>query len=271
MKKMKITVITVCFNVAEEIERTMRSVLDQTYDNIEYIIVDGSSTDKTVEIAEDILKKYNARNTHIVSEPDHGIFDAMNKGINKATGDYINFMNVGDIFYDNYVINKIFENLNSCEYGVVFGDQYVDKIRKKTMTPFIKKKGGFRNMGICHQCIFVRSDLAKNHPFDMSYKVSADYNMIMTLYKEGVKFLYLQIPVSIFDMSGYSSQNRILQINETARICGVYGTCEHKMWIVFTYLKIFVKNIMIKIHLKKYIRTISDFMNSTRKISIIMM
>ncbi|RXE60893.1 glycosyltransferase, partial [Muribaculaceae bacterium Isolate-001 (NCI)] len=100
----KITVVTVCYNAVKEIEKTIQSVISQTYDNVEYIIVDGGSTDGTL----DIIRKYSSRITRWVSEPDKGIFDAMNKSAHMATGEYINFMNAGDLFFDEKVLSDIF-------------------------------------------------------------------------------------------------------------------------------------------------------------------
>ena len=97
-----ISVITVCYNVASTIEKTMLSVLNQTYKNLEYIIIDGNSTDGTV----DIIKKYAERLTFWISEPDKGIYDAMNKGIVKATGKFLIFMNAGDQFLNEKVLSK---------------------------------------------------------------------------------------------------------------------------------------------------------------------
>ena len=95
MNNPKITVVTVCYNAVKDIEKTILSVVNQTYDNIEYIVVDGGSKDGTVNI----IQKYEDRITKWISEPDKGIYDAMNKGILMATGDWINFMNAGDYFY----------------------------------------------------------------------------------------------------------------------------------------------------------------------------
>ena len=101
--KLLISVVTVCYNAADTIEKTMLSVLNQTYHDIEYIIIDGGSTDGTVEI----IRKYADRIAYWVSEPDKGIYDAMNKGIKVATGEWINFMNAGDEFVDEGVIEKL--------------------------------------------------------------------------------------------------------------------------------------------------------------------
>ena len=105
----KISIVTVCYNASSEIEKTMESVLSQSYENIEYIIIDGASTDKTLELVNSLASKYNSRKVQIFSELDNGIFDAMNKGIKMATGDWINFMNAGDLFYNENVIENMFK------------------------------------------------------------------------------------------------------------------------------------------------------------------
>lgn len=114
MNNPKITVVTVCYNASATLEQTMLSVLNQTYPNIEYIVIDGGSTDGTVEI----IKKYADRIAYWVSEPDKGIYDAMNKSIAKASGEYINFMNAGDSFHANDTIAKVVSNLGNYDYVV---------------------------------------------------------------------------------------------------------------------------------------------------------
>lgn len=107
-KNHKITVVTVCYNAVNEIEKTIRSVLSQTYPDKEYIVIDGGSTDGTV----DIIRKYADRIDYWISEPDGGIYEGMTKGIEHATGDYINFMNAGDLFFDNHVLDEVFAGRN---------------------------------------------------------------------------------------------------------------------------------------------------------------
>ena len=108
MEKLKITVVTVCYNAGGVIEQTMRSVLNQSYSNIEYIIVDGASRDNTLDVVNKVSAEYPQANIVIKSEPDHGIYDAMNKGIGLATGDWINFMNAGDQFVSADTLAKVF-------------------------------------------------------------------------------------------------------------------------------------------------------------------
>ena len=114
---MKISVVTVCYNAADCIEHTMLSVLNQSYPDIEYIVIDGGSTDGTV----DIIKKYADRLAYWVSEPDKGIYDAMNKGIAAASGSYINFMNAGDTFASDSVLAEIVPQINP-NSQIVYGD-----------------------------------------------------------------------------------------------------------------------------------------------------
>ena len=117
-----ISIVTVSYNAVLTIEQTILSVINQTYPNVEYIIIDGGSTDGTV----DIIKKYEDKIAYWVSEPDKGIYDAMNKGVVVATGEWINFMNAGDIFTDGDVIDKLFhQNIIINRVGIVFGDTLV--------------------------------------------------------------------------------------------------------------------------------------------------
>lgn len=164
--KLLISVVTVCYNAADTIEKTMLSVLNQTYHDIEYIIIDGGSTDGTVEI----IRKYADRIAYWVSEPDKGIYDAMNKGIKVATGEWINFMNAGDEFVDEGVIEKLFQNRTIDTVGVVFGDTlFIHKSKQK-----IVKFGDdphHKIMPSCHQSIFCRRILLARILFDLRYKI----------------------------------------------------------------------------------------------------
>ena len=119
MSNVKISIVTVCYNAVAVIEKTIQSVLSQTYRNIEYIVIDGASTDGTI----DVLKKYQTKISCFISEPDEGIYDAMNKGLKIATGEWICFMNAGDFFYDTEVLNSMhFDEYSSNLYGCLYGD-----------------------------------------------------------------------------------------------------------------------------------------------------
>lgn len=121
---MLVTVITVCYNAEKEIERTIRSVLRQTYENLEYIIVDGASKDDTMRVITKTLVDYKSRQVRVISEPDKGIYDAMNKGIKMATGEWLNMMNAGDILANDKVLSKVFDNSIPDNISFIYSDIY---------------------------------------------------------------------------------------------------------------------------------------------------
>ena len=237
--KKKLSVITVCYNASDIIERTIQSVISQDQSLFEYIIIDGKSTDATINICQQYSQYLS-----IYSEKDNGIFDAMNKGVNIANGEWIIFMNAGDVFYDKDVLSSIFYQNIPNDIGFIFGDTYLNKSKKQKMTSFVFSKKKLTSMGICHQSIFVRTELAKNKLFDLNYKVAADYNMIRTIYKEGWGYLYTNNPVSIFDTNGYSSHNRITQFEEVAKICKQNDTLIYFLQMIFLKIKLALKQLI---------------------------
>lgn len=238
----KITVVTVCFNAAKTLEKTIQSVINQTYNNIEYIIIDGASTDGTL----DIIKKYKYRISYWKSEPDKGIYDAMNKGIKAATGEWINFMNAGDMFADKNVLKNIFER-DLYEYGVIFGAWFlIYKKHKRILKPFpfFENKNKYKEMGFSHQSVFVKTKFAYKYMFDTALKICADYYMIWNLYyKENVIFHNVEIPISIMDeQTGATIANYELHCKEIAFICGCSISKFYLSWIVFVHrIKRFTK------------------------------
>lgn len=223
----KITIITICFNCREHVERTILSVLSQSYSNIEYIIEDGGSTDGTL----DIINKYRSKISKIYSEKDKGVFDAMNKAISQVTGEWILFMNAGDEFHDNNVVSNLFKTEIANKIGVIYGDTYFvkkNKFQYYKSSPFFLTNG-IRPMGICHQSIFVRTDLAKRYLFDITFKYAADYNMMMQIHKAGFEFKYIPIAISNYDLTGMSSTNLISQYKEVAKICDTTSGLKYHM------------------------------------------
>lgn len=204
MEKPLISVVTVCYNAVHSIEKTIQSVINQTYLNIEYIIIDGGSIDGTV----DVIKKYADRLAYWVSEPDKGIYDAMNKGVAVATGEWINFMNAGDSFAGNDVVDKLFhQNIIINRVGVVFGDTlFVFRNRQKIVR--FCDDTHHKIMPSCHQSIFCRRNLLVRNPFDLKYKIAADYNLFFQLKQMEVAFQYIPLVVAIYDATdGISSRN----------------------------------------------------------------
>lgn len=199
-----ITVVTVCRNVAAELLKTARSVAEQDFDDFEYIVVDGASTDDTPEL----LASGATKATHWVSEPDGGIYDAMNKGAQLAQGEWVIFMNAGDTFASHCVLSRIAPRLMQTEATVVYGD--VVKTDRAGM-PVVKVAEEPRNhhrMFFCHQSAFTLREAIVNHPFDTRHKLSADFKFFKTLLREGHEFEHVGFPVAVFDTAGVSNRRR---------------------------------------------------------------
>lgn len=159
MNKPKVSVVTVCYNAVETIEKTILSVINQTYHNIEYIIIDGASTDGTINV----IERYKNNIAHFISEPDRGIYDAMNKAIKISSGEWINFMNSGDIFNENNVIGSIFEKTIDDGISFIYSDIYTgDKVYSASFEKGI----------LLHQSIFYRT---KKHIEYGMYAVTKPY------------------------------------------------------------------------------------------------
>lgn len=205
--------MTVCYNAAESIEKTIQSVTSQTYSNIEYLIIDGGSTDGTL----DIIDRYRHKISKIVSEPDKGIYDAMNKGIRLCTGELINFMNAGDTFVDENTLTKVMDYVEE-DSDVIYGDMIsiLDNIE-------IYSKAGFftdhdANLPFCHQSVLVRAEYAKEYPFDLRYRIVGDYDFFYKLYTQGKKFQYITIPVTRYSFGGFSYNYRAAAYKEVSEI-----------------------------------------------------
>ena len=218
MNSKLITVITVCFNAEKTIENTILSVINQTYPNIEYIIIDGGSTDKTI----DIIKKYEDKITKWISEKDKGIYDAMNKGIIMAKGDWINFMNCGDSFFSVDVIKQIVDELSFNEQtDVIYGNCVINVNNRSYMVIPENLKCISNHLPFCHQCTFVKASLVKTYPFNLNYKFVADYNFFYHMYKKGYSFFYINIPIANYQIEdGFTASNMNLCFAETFKVNG---------------------------------------------------
>ena len=213
----RISVVTVCYNAVDCIEQTMLSVLDQTYHDIEYIIIDGGSTDGTV----DIIKKYADRLAYWISEPDKGIYDAMNKGIAVATGDYINFMNAGDTFRDQSSIYTYVDVIKP-ESEIIYGDVIIKyhsrfQYRKPIWLDHLSECLPF-----CHQSVIVKTGLLRDRQFDTSYRILGDYDFFYSCYKRGLCFQYIPEALSVYDSTEGVSKDCLSEIMaEKFRIWGI--------------------------------------------------
>ena len=193
----KISVVTVCYNAASEIERTIKSVINQTYSNVEYIIIDGGSKDGTV----DIIKKYADKVSYWVSEPDKGIYDAMNKGIIAATGDWINFMNAGDWFCGSSVLSDISHYLiNNREFDIIYGSIYRVYENYHYEAPPLPLEMIRMHQPMPHQGTFIKLSYHKQHLFDISYRSAGDTHFFYhAYYSFHAKFLEIPIVVAYFE------------------------------------------------------------------------
>ncbi len=207
---MKISVVTVCYNAVDLIEGTIKSVVDQTYADVEYIIIDGKSTDGTT----DIIRKYEGKITYWVSEPDKGIYDAMNKGIKAATGDYIIFMNAGDKFAGNKVLERVAPHLG--RHTVVSGrwNRCYSNGNVKKATP--KNTDALKiEMPICHQATFTKLAYHKENPFDTSFRLSADYDFFYHAWRRGEQYSYIdETIVDFLEAEGASTDNIVTSVME---------------------------------------------------------
>ena len=231
----KISIVTVTYNCENCIEDTIKSVISQDYTNVEYIIIDGASKDGTMSI----IKKYEGYISYLVSEPDKGIYDAMNKGLKQATGDWVFFLNAGDNFHSMNTLSSIpFEQRESDTMvcGII-GNVLLKKKGKieewrNKRSPFFMSTKRMRNMGFSHQGVFVKTKLAQEVGFDSSFKLCADYNMMNSLYEKGYRFIIDDTVISEVEANyGTSISNRNLQLKEEARIC----KCDKSLHFICLY------------------------------------
>ncbi len=209
MLKPQLSIITVVYNNFHHIERTMRSVFSQTYPNIEYIVIDGGSNDGTV----DIIKKYQNQITKFISEKDAGIYDAMNKGLALASGDYVLFMNSGDEIYAPHTVEQIFAIQTDAD--IYYGEtaiystnwQHLGQRRHKAPSKFTWKSFKY-GMNICHQAIYIKRSLTQ--PYDLQYSLSADIDWVIRAAKQAKQIVNTNQLVAKY-MSGGMSQKKHLQ------------------------------------------------------------
>lgn len=211
MNHPKITVVTVCYNAVDVIEKTILSVINQTYSNIEYIVIDGNSNDGTV----DVIRKYADKISKWVSEPDKGIYDAMNKGTDLATGEWINFMNAGDLFVNNHVIADLLPVFSE-KHDVIYGNTILtDGYREKIYKPSLCEDGRPR---LCHQSSFISTQLMKHYHYDDSFVIAGDTDLFDKIYKCGGIFFYVEMNISLNNLDGISSHRRTVSYKEGCRI-----------------------------------------------------
>lgn len=219
---MKITIITVSFNCEKTIEQTINSVLLQTYKDIEYIIIDGNSSDNTVNI----IKKYEKNISYWISEPDSGIYNAMNKGIKKATGEYIQFLNSDDALVSEETIELVcnalkkygYPDILSAAIWMVDEKNCIQKIGGNNINLDDIKNG----INIPHPGMFMKREILNEYGFNENYKIVSDFDLVLRCAFANKSFCFIKEPVVFFSDVGISSNNEILLNKEYNIILSKY-------------------------------------------------
>jgi len=257
----KISVITVVFNGQKYIESTIRSVIDQNYSEIEYIIIDGGSNDGTI----DQIKKYESKISYWISESDNGIYDAMNKGIDNATGEWIIFMNCGDLFFNNNVLSQVFNTPISDEIDLIYGGAFVRS-----------EWGNFYLMAhpenqlwksFTHQSMFSRIEINKRYKFNLDFKAASDFDFVYTVFSNKHKTLSLKIIMSdiLCISTGFSSLNEVCSKKDVLKsillhrqgICNFFKHYSYH-WIAYIRKRISLVVKLMSPELIHYVRRIRD-------------
>lgn len=213
-----VSIITVSFNSKPNIERTIQSIINQTLSEKEYIIIDGGSTDGTIEI----IKRYQDKITKWVSERDKGIYDAMNKGIDLAEGKWIIFINSGDTFASNNTLKEIKKHLLNDNIDFLYGNTIV-KYKEYENTPLlIKADPRPERFSFYHQSVFVKTSILKKERFKIDL-LAAEYEIYNRLLYKGYKFSYINLPISIYESGGISDKKQIKHFIECFKISYLYS------------------------------------------------
>ena len=247
---MKISIVTVTYNAAKVLQRTLDSVRSQTCKDVEHLIIDGASTDDTLRMVEE-YRSSNLGQIKVVSEPDKGIYDAMNKGLRLATGDYIVFMNAGDTFHDEKTLERVVAALASPNLpeggGLAYGDtDIVDAegrfLRKRHLSaPDHLTWRSFRQgMLVCHQAFYARLDIARGIPYDLQYRHSADVDWCIRVMKEAERkhLPLVKVPGVVADFldGGNTTQNHRASLKERFTVMhrhyGLITTLTMHAWFI---------------------------------------
>ncbi|WP_269520970.1 glycosyltransferase family 2 protein [Alteromonas sp. BMJM2] len=247
----KVTVVTVCFNALSDLKKTYDSVKNLTYKNLEYIIVDGGSTDSTVEFLKTLPE-----NVKWLSEPDNGIYYAMNKGIELATGEWIIFMNAADVFYANDILAKVMSHASS-EVDFLYGD----RIRVETNGSEALQNAGklddyLKTEVVFHQALFNRTSRLKKRPYNTHYSLAADYEYIVQAIHSGASLRYVSIPICKFQCGGRSRVLHVRGMTEAMKI-SIDFQKDKSLWTESDFFKGFIGN-----HLEAELnRVITDYID----------
>ena len=238
-----ITVVTVVRNGEKTMEKTILSVINQTYKNVEYIIVDGMSTDGTL----DIIKKYDNRIDYWISEPDKGIYYAMNKGIDLATGDYIALLNSDD-WYELDTCEIIVEKIIEINADIYFGMlRVIDKLNNKIMFIYGYNIYAINQNMISHPTCFISKKIYLKFKYNIKYKSASDYDFIIRVYKSNASFYFIEKILANAMTGGISygiiNEIETMKIKRKYRFINIRG---YLIWRLFFIIRCIYKNIFIR-------------------------
>ena len=209
-KRYLLSIITVVRNAFIELQTTIESIRYQTFEDFEYIVIDGNSTDGTKQLIHDNKDLIDIW----ISEKDRGVYDAMNKGLLLANGEYIIFMNAGDTFVNNDTLSNIRTYLEATYADVVYGNNYLlfNDSYKKLKYPNTMSKS-WKGMPFSHQAAFFKKEAVLTHPFETNSIIS-DYIQVTKLYDKGYLFMYIPLPICVYEVGGLSDKKRRQSIYE---------------------------------------------------------
>jgi glycosyltransferase involved in cell wall biosynthesis len=246
LNDLRISIITVVFNSEKTFAKTINSILNQSKPVYEYIIIDGNSTDTTLEIANSFIPLFKKKGIiyKIFSEQDHGIYDAMNKGILKVTGDWIGIINADD-FYEIKTIALIQNFLkNETQTELIHGNINIIKNNSSSIhKPDIDLKILYNSMSIYHPSIFIKKTIYDTHGlYSLDYKLSSDWELVLRFYDKNVKFQYLNKTLANFTNGGIGSGFRFIHLTERIKIRHKYFNLtsllyDLKDFIILIYFK----------------------------------
>lgn len=204
-----VSIVTVNYNSGPLLRRTLDSFRRQRYAAMEVIVVDGRSTDD----ATDVIRDHSDVVSRWVSEADEGIYDAMNKGVRMATGEWVIFINAGDTLCAGDTLAQVFSH-DVSEADIVYGDVVKDGNVKQAPPTYRL----YHRMLFCHQSVFCRRRLLTDTPFDTSHKLSADHKFFVSQWQRGARFLHVDEPIAVFDTTGVSNRRRSQGLRDNMRV-----------------------------------------------------
>lgn len=266
MVKKKVSIVVVSLNTRSSFLKTINSIISQSYANKEIIVVDGNSTDGTIKI----IKKMSKNFSKIIIDKDRGIYDAMNKGIALAKGEWTIFLNSGDVFKDINVLKKAHTIINK-KSDIVFGNTIIDN-----KDIFYYQSSKFFNnstlqIPFCHQSVFIKTKILKKNRFNLNYKICSDFNLFIKLYKKKHIFQKIELIIAIVTSGGLSDSSRLRVFYENFDILKKNKMLNGKTFSLFIiffntiltkFIKFFLPKYIINLILKmKYYNTIVKYKN----------